>query len=370
MRPVPPTFLNALRGSHKMISEARVLTSYQSGTDPVGTTIPIISGDVAQDAKAAVRSSLSLTTDGTRMWSKKPTGLLTPYGNEVFVRRGIDYGDGTREWVSLGYFGIHDSNQGNANLNGPISLTAYDRMKGIVDARLTAPIQFPPGTRIGDIVIQLVTEVFPLAVIQWDDTTDAKLLTRSLVAEEDRFAFLDDLVTSHGKIMYWDYRGVLIVKNVPSPIETVYNVNAGQNGVMIDMARSISREHTYNAVVVTGEGADTLAPIRVVVTDNDPLSPTYWNGRFGKVPRFFSSPFITNDTQARNAGLSMLLQAKGLPYNVNFSTIVNPALEPFDPINVHTSESDEVHVIETLVTPLRAQDAQTATTREQSLLSR
>lgn len=369
MRPVSPEYLEALRGSHKMVADARVLTTFQTGVDPDGTEIPIISGDVSQDATASVRATLDLTTDGTRMWSNMPSGLLTPYGNEIFVRRGIDFGDGTREWVSQGYFGIYDIDQKGGNLNNPITITAYDRMKGIADARLVAPIQFPAGLLLGDIVLQLVTEVYPLATIEWDDTTDADVLTRSLVAEEDRYEFLNDLVTSRGKIWYWDYRGVLVIKDVPDPTVSVYNVNSGAGGVMVDMARSISREGVYNAVVVMGEGADTVQPVRVVVTDDNPLSPTYWEGRFGKVPRFYSSPFITEESQAVRAGNSLLLQSKGLPYNVDFTTIVNAALEPFDPVNIHTTEGDEIHVIETLVTPLVAADAQTATTREQSLIA-
>lgn len=369
MRPVSPEYLEALRGSHKMVADARVLTSYQTGVDPDGIDIPIMGGDVAQDAKADVRATLSMTTDGTRMWSNTPSGLLTPYGNEIFVRRGIDFGDGTREWVSQGYFGIYDIDQKNGNLNSPITITAYDRMKGIVDARLTAPIQFPAGLLLGDIVLQLITDVYPLATIEWDDTTDADPLLRSLVAEEDRYEFLNDLVTSQGKIMYWDHRGVLVIKDPPDPDVAVYNVNSGAGGVMVDMSRSISREGAYNAVVVMGEGADTVQPVRVVVTDDNPLSPTYWEGRFGKVPLFFSSPFITESGQAVRAGTSLLTQSKGLPYNVDFTTIVNAALEPFDPVNIHTIEGDEIHVIETLVTPLVADTAQTATTREQSLIA-
>lgn len=368
MRPVSPAFLQALRGSHKMIADARILTTYQSGVDPDGVEIPIITGDVSSDASAAIRSTLALETDGTRKWSTMASGLLTPYGNEIFVRRGIDYGDGTKEWVSQGYFRITDTDQ-SSNVNNKISITAYDRMSNIVDARLTTPQQFPAGVFIGDIMLELITEVYPLAVIEWDDSTDAEVLRRPLIAEEDRYEFLDDLVTSYGKIWYWDYRGVLVVKDPPDPLSIVYDVNAGEGGVLVDFKRSLSREGVYNAVVVNGEGADTIPPVHVVVVDDNPQSPTYWNGRFGKVPKFFTSSFITTTDQAVNAGNSMLLQSKGLPYNIDFDTVPNAALEPLDPVGVTTSDGQEIHVIETLVTPLTYADVQTATTREQTIIA-
>lgn len=368
MRPVSPAFLKALRGSHKMVADARILTTYQSGVDPDGEEIPIISGDVSSDASASIRSTLDLDTDGTRKWSVMPSGLLTPYGNEIFVRRGIDYGDGTKEWVSQGYFRITDIQQSD-NLNSPISITAYDRMSNIVDARLTTPQQFPVGVFVGDIMLELITEVYPLAVIEWDDNTDTQQIRRTLIAEEDRYEFLNDLVTSYGKIWYWDHRGVLVIKDPPDPLSTVYDVNAGEGGVLITFDRSLSREGVYNAVVVNGEGADTIPPVHVVVVDDNPFSPTYWNGRFGKVPRFFSSSFITTTDQAVNAANNLLLQSRGLPYNIDFDTVPNAALEPLDPVSVTTSDGQEVHVIETLVTPLVAANAQTATTREQTILA-
>lgn len=366
MRPVSAAFLSALRGSHRMVADARVLTTYQEGVDPIGTFIPIINGDVSYDATADIRSSVSLTTDGTDMWSVQPNSLLTPYGNELFVRRGVDFGNGSVEWVSQGYFRIWSVDQPK-EVDEPITITAYDRMSGIVDAKLVEPIQFLPGDVIGDIVSLLVGNVYLDVTIEWDDDTEFQTLDRSLIAEKERYEFLNDLITSYGKIMYFDYRGVLVIKFPPDPDVPVYRVNSGAYGVLISSDRSISREGVYNGVVVEGEGADSLPPVRAIVTDDNPLSPTYWAGPFGQVPRFFTSNFITTEDQAIRAGVSILQQARGLPYNVDFATIVNAALEPLDAVEIVTEEGDELHVIETLVVPLVPDVAMTATTREQVL---
>jgi hypothetical protein len=111
--------------------------------------------------------------------------------------------------------------------------------------------------------------------------------------------------------------------------------------------------------------------VRALAVDSNPDSPTYWSGPFGKVPRFYSSPFITTTVQAQSAAASILRQSLGLPYSVDFSLVPNPALEPLDPVLVRYSNRDaaETHVIEQLTVPLVASAAMTATTREQTLIA-
>jgi hypothetical protein len=345
-----------------MVSEVRVLTTYQEGVDPDGTVLESITGTVTLSGSADIRGSASVTVDGTEdAWPLDNDDLLTPYGNELFIRRGIDFGNGTVEWVSLGYFRIDDVTQ--KGYNYPITLTCFDRMVGIIEARLLTPVQFVVGTLVGDIVSTLVLEVYPNATIEWDDDTDGESITRAQIAEEDRFGFLSDLITSYGKIMYFDYRGILVIEDVPQDDTPVFNVNSGAGGVLIDINRSRTREGVYNAVVVNGEGADTTQPIFAIVTDNDPTSPTNYNGRFGKVPRFYVSTFITTNDQALRTAQSLLIQTIGLPYSVNFDTIVNPALEPYDPIGLITGANRELHILDTIEVPLEARRPMTANTR-------
>lgn len=362
MRPVSSEFLAAVRGSHRMVADARVLTSYQEGVNPTGESIVILNGNVTLNGSSDIRSSVTMRTDGNRAWADETADLLTPYGNELFVRRGIDFGNGTVEWVSQGYFRLYDVEQTRAP-NGPITLLGYDRMIGIREARLTRPIQFPAGTLLETVVDTLVLEVYPDATIEWDDSTGSTALTREQTAIDDRYKFLEELVTSYSKIMYFDHRGILVIKTQPSDTTPIFNVNSGKDGVLIDLARSRSREGVYNAVVVNGESADTLAPARAVVEDLDTTSPTYWNGRFGKVPRFYSSTFITTDTQANATARALLERSIGLPYSVSFNAVPNPALEPYDPIGVITPQDQERHVIDTLVIPLVSSEPMRGTTR-------
>lgn len=367
MRPVSDAFLRSVKGSHTMVATAIVCSTFQTGVTPTGTEIPILGGDVMLDGTAQVRSSLDLVTDGTAMWPKRADSLLAPYGNEVYVQRGIKYSDDLIEFVGLGYFRI-DAPEQDVAPNGPIRLAGQDRMAGIVDARLVEPVQFLSGASLGHIMETLVLEVYPDAVIEWDDDTDDAVITRSMIAEQDRFGFLDDLVRARGKVWYWDHRGVLVIKSMPDSSMPVFEVHSGKGGVLLELSRQLSRQGVYNAVVASGEANDTAAPVRAVAYDNNPLSPTFYDGRFGKVPRFYFSPFLDTDAQALEAADAILRRQLGLPYSVDLSLVPNPALEPWDPVSVRPGDGQarEIHVLERITVPLTHAARMSAATREQT----
>ena len=365
MRPVSERWLRTVRGSHQMVVEARVVPPGQTGVEPVGATLQVLSGDVSMDATADVRSTVDMTV--LAPWPTGPGSLLAPYGNEIHLRRGIRYGDGSAEWVSLGYHRIDAVEQDG--LDGAVRVSASDRMAGLIDARLLQPVQHPLGKPVGAIVSELVRDVYPDAVIEWDDPLLAFAgLGRTLVGEESRWEYLQDLITSLGQVWWWDHRGVLRIAPPPSPTQPVWAVDSGEGGVLVSLRRSISREGVYNAVVATGEGADEVAPPRAVAYDEGANSPTRWGGPFGKVPRYYSSPFISTTAQAEAAARAMLQQTLGVPYNVDLTMVPHAALEPLDPIVVAHPHGQELHVLETLRVPLSAETAMTGTTREQTLM--
>ena len=370
MRPVSAALLSTVRGSHGMAARARVCTTFQEGTNPDGIELPINTGDVQLDASAQIRSTVDLTTD-PKEWPAGVADLVTPYGHELFVERGVKVGGGVVEWVSLGYHRIDTVGQDDAP-KGAVRIAGKDRMAGIVDGRLTGPRQFTSTASYGDIVTDLIRDIYPTATIEWDDNTYLNTASRAgLVAEEDRFGFLDELIKSAGKIWFWDHRGVLVIRDLPNPADPVYEISHGKDGVLVKLDQEITRDQVYNGVVATGQAADDQAPARAVVVDNWQSSPTVWGGRFGKIPRFYSSPFITTSTQAASAALSLLKQSIGLPYQVNFAAVPNPALEPHDPIKVRYSgqHGARTHVVETLTIPLTAAEAMTGRTREQTVLN-
>lgn len=359
MRAVSARFLSTLRGSHKAIFRAKVCDTFQTGTTPTGTEITIEPGSNVQSASSAqIRSTLNLTT--SESWPLRADDLLAPYGNEVFVERGIEFGNGEQEWVGLGYFRIQAPEQ-DQTPSGPVQITAQDRMAGIIDGRFLTPRQFPSTITRGEMVDTLITEVYPAGVTEWDDTlVRDTALGRTIVADRDRYKALTDLLTSLGKIGYFDHRGIFVVRDAPTITGgAVWTIDAGTNGVLVKMSRSITREGIYNAVVASGEATDSSPPVYAIVADLSPTSPTRYGGRFGLVPRFYTSPFITNVEAARSAASLVLRTNLGLPYQVKLDAIPNPAVEPDDVIEVRYPEAGgnpslrtEVHVVDTVTIPL------------------
>lgn len=367
MRPVTDSFLATIRGSHKAVFRAKVVAPGQTGVSPVGTEIPIISGDVTSDSTADINSTLDLVTAFD--WPTSATSMGAPYGQEIYVERGVQYGNGTAEYVGLGYFRI-DSVEQDRTPNGPLHIGASDRMANVRDGRNTAPYQFGSGAAVGAVIDFVVGEVVPGLVTVYDWDAYSQTLGSDHVVDEDRLKFVNDLVAAYGKVMYFDYAGRLQVKSPPAQNRsTVYTINNGRNGVLVSMKRAISRDGVYNGVVARGESTGTLPPVQGVALDTVPTSPTYWFGAFGKVPRFYSSGFLTTQAQCENAAASMLLTATGLPYTVSLGTVPNPALETFDVITVAYADKSpsETHIVDRITYGLSADGGMAIDTRKQYL---
>jgi hypothetical protein len=348
-----------------MVARARLCEPGQLGVDPDGDELPILGGDVQFDSTADVRSTLSLETSFP--WPTADTDLFNPYGAELFIERGIVYGDGVREWVAQGYFRIYEIGQPRAP-HGTVTVTAKDRMSALVDARTLEPVEFAAGASAEDMYNLLVLGVLPSVTLSFDFDVAAETWDGNHVLEEDRFKFLRDVTQSFGKVMFFSYDGSSRVESVPDPTVPVWTVNHGRAGVLVGADRKLTREGVYNGVVAMGDrtGEGDAAPVRGIALDLDPASPTYWNGGYGQVPRYYSSSFIKTEAQAVDAAEAMLLRAKGFPYEVSFSAIPNPALEALDPVLLTYDDRSlpEVYVLDRLTMPLLATSAMSATTRK------
>lgn len=359
-----------IAGSHQVAFEARVVTTYQDGDDPTGVDIPIIDGTVSLSASSDVSGNLDITTDGDGTWPMRPTELLAPFGNEIFVRRGLILDGGTL-WTPLGYYRIQEPQQGLAP-DGPIAIAGMDRMAGLIDARLLAPRQFTSDRTLHSVFDELVREIYPEATIIFDDATEFDAIGRDIIAEDSRYDVLKELTDSHGKVMFWDTSGILRIQSIPDPQVPKWHVTGGRIGsTLINSTRTVTRDGIYNAVVATGEGAATDEEVvRAVAYDDNENSPTYFFGRFGQVPRYYSSPMIQNETQAFNAAAGLLRKSLGFPYNVSFTSIVNPAMRPYDPVQLLLRDGHrELHVIDSLSIPLTADRSMSARTRQQVLVN-
>ncbi|THV26013.1 DUF5047 domain-containing protein [Glycomyces paridis] len=366
--PVPPATLQALTsGSHTALFEARLVTPGQTGDDPEGETIDLLGGDVQYDATADIYANASVSLAGE--WPRRATDPLAPYGaRELFLRRGIATGDGD-VWVSLGYFRLNSTGEDDVTASGqvPIALTCPDRMAAIIDDRFMAPRQLAAGRTVGAVIRDLVTETMPSAVVDFDDEFEFATLARSVIGQESRLELLRDICKAGAKVMHFGGDGRLKVRSLPGVEAPLWDIAAGEHGVLIKASRKLTRERVYNVIVVRSSGADMNAPVQAIVADMDPTSPTYVNGPFGRVPRFYTSPLLTTAAQCHDAGVALLSQSLGMPYNASLTAICNPAIRPWDTARVTYPTGDrEVHIMQSVTVPLDAATALTGATREQT----
>lgn len=367
-------FADLVRGSHAARFRARVLTTFQTGDDPTGTDLRVITGGVEYNATADIRATGDVTLVGT--WPRARDLSLGPYGTEIFLSRGVVTGMNTDLpidadgilWAPMGYMRITETNQGDA-AKGPIALALEDRMATVIESRFLEPRQWLQGTLVGDIINEVVHEVYPLAVIVWDDDSDLAQLGRSLIAEESRYEVLLTLAEGLGKIFFWNELGQLSFMTAPDEDTPIWEVSAGQGGAMVNADRSLSRDGVYNAVVVTGEGADEIMPVRAVAFDAQESSPTFFGGPFGRIPRFYSSSFITTQQQANNAAINILRRSLGAPYDVGLSAVPNPALRPYDVLQVVYNDGNrELHVVDRVTIPLDVSTPISISTRQSTIV--
>lgn len=363
MRSVTQEWQDSIAASHKLSVLVTVLTTEFEYDLPL-----LVDGNVTLDSTAATRGRCDITLIDDGSWGIVPTSpsdLLAPYGNEIQIKRGIEYPDGSIELVSLGIFRLQDVDVNDTGVGMEIRISAPDRSDRIIDARFEDPWQVDAGTNYGTAILDTLLDAWPEMEYQFATTT---LVSPQLIAEEgeDRWAFCQSMASSIGMELYFDGDGVCILRPAPSVGSPVYSLVEGENEVLIGAARNWTRQGSFNRVISTGENlGDDTPPARGVATDDNPDSPTYYYGPFGKVPRFYSSSFIATDEQATEASNTILLKELGTTQKVSFGSLVDPALEPGDVARITRLRAgiDEDHVIESLTIPLSAQGTMDGSTR-------
>lgn len=361
MRPVSTRFIETLGSSHKIAVEASIV---QTGQVLEG----LVEGAVNLDSTAAIRGSVDLTIIDNGQYNLVPTSpadALAPYGNEIQVKRGIEFSDGTKEMVSLGVFRIDTVDVNDTGQGTEIRISGLDRAASIGDAKFDSPGEVNATTTVSTAIQDLVGDV--RSDIQYRfDAVDFGLPRVAYEEGGDRWELARRLATLSGGELYFDGDGFLVLKPIPSTTDNPSaEITEGEGGVLLSVARRWTRENTFNRVIVTGESMNGSVPFRGDAYDDDSTSPTYYYGNFGEVIQFERSDVVGSAAQAEAAAVGMLEKVKGTTAELSFGSIVQPHIEPGDIVRVKRSalEIDENHVIDRLTIPLTSAAEMSATTR-------
>lgn len=388
MRSASDAFARIIAESHQLSTRVDVLFDREVVTEGLA----VVDGTIRYDRTAARLASLECTIADPLRIPTGPDDELTPYGYELRVWRGIvnpparggmlldengnplldEFGDPLyeAEWneageelLALGTFPIQRSYVEVVDRVSRIS--AMDRSQIVSDARFEDDYQIAAGTNYATAIETLISVgVSGLTYLFPSVTFTTPLLTFS--AQQDRWEAAQSMARSIGHEILFDGLGRCIMRPEPT-FDTVAVATIAVESNLIGAAVSLDREQAYNKVIAFSTNSATGAQYRGTATDDDPASPTFYDGPFGRKPRFYASEFIASNTQATSAAQAILASQLGVAKSIDFSAVPDPRLECSDVVRITCPDLDidALHIIDALTLGLGPEAALSGTCRAQ-----
>lgn len=323
---VSQRFINAV--SHRPGTESGRFV-YEAGLIVGGVEverIPVTGGKVTRDRSSAVRAQCVVTFEGEEWVPTSPDHPLFPAGNELALRRGVEWESGDREMVDLGVFRFSKPKT-SLSEDGNIAVTVdgYDRSRTLSRARFLKKGHFSEKLtheQIAEVIADRVPTAPPANLMI--TTTRSP---RFFVDEgDDPLDITHDIATAASAEFYYDQQGVPVLRPLPDlRAEEDETFGETEESILITIDMELDDEDAYNVVVVVGEREDSpkLVAIR---TDSDENSPTRIGGFYGSYPYIFESQFFTTQAQVNRYADLLLQEKKGILQNISLSSLVRPDL--------------------------------------------
>ena len=371
MWPVTDSFRAAVRQSHKVVSRVDIL----SEGEQIGTLFPV-DGSVSADSRRTVRRTMTMSAvdeDGTLTPTQGARiGLLTPYGTELAVYRGVEYVDGTQELVPVGVFVLTEVSVLEDGEGQRISLQGSDRSIRVSRNKFLDPYQIASGTTVEAGLLALLRDRWADVAVDFP-VTGQVLPTVVIDAQRgnDPWASAVTIAEAYGYDLAFSPDGVARMQLIPDPVadDPVEVYQDGPDAVLTSMTRTFDSGKAFNGVVVSSQGTANDSPVRAIAFDENPNSVTYRFGPFGEVPFFYESSLIVDAGQAVTTAAALLRKATGTAEAITWSQIVNPAHDVLDVVRIRRESQalDVVLMIDRLDIPLSPDGTMNAIARTQEV---
>jgi len=344
--PVSDRFLTRLTEDHTPVTRVELYL-----TDGRVIDLPHTGGSVTVDRGQVIRRTCTVTCPDPALIPRTPSDQLATYGARLRISRGVDYGDGSQELVPLGVFRL-DSVDGDVS-EGPVTLQGKDLSAVVADDRFTAP--YTASGTVASAITALIQRSLPSASVL-NTTGTVTIGRRTFDIEGDSWAACQEIAAAAGAEVYATPDGEFVIATLPDLLTAtpVWEIAAKEGGAYISATRGMSSDRVHNGVLARGENAsDGVAPVSALVTDDDPGSPTYWGGPFGRRPAFYSSSTLISTAACQSAARLKLAELKAPNAVGDFSSLPNPALEAGDVLRiVHPDGYPELHQTASFTVPL------------------
>lgn len=291
----------------------------------IAEDIPLDAGTLEVTADSNVPGRLSLSFPS--LWAPRSVAdPLAVYGQRLSIRQVLTVG--SEEWtVDLGQYRI----QAWDHAAPSVDVEALSLEQLIADYRFNSPYKRPPGATYAGLLKDLCSGLLPVDTSAMTDRGTPGGIAEDW--EEDRMAAVRALQTAWPCDLRVDEDGVLVA----SPERTVGTPDVewthGQANAYVSTGGNALRDETYNGVVARGEKADGT-PVAASAVDDDPASPTYWYGPYGRRQRFYESPLITSRAEALSAAQTVLRRELRRSAQVTVTAPPDPRIEMLDTARV------------------------------------
>ena len=336
--------------SNKFLAEVTARFNYPINIIEVvsGTaqhSLPIIDGDVTLDSTSDVERTFRATVP----FSDTNYSILTDPNAEIRVYRGFKFLDGTSEVVPLGTFML-DSDVTSDEDDCTISFTASDLSRRISRNKITAPIVIKKGTNLKTAITQMAQTAYSFVRLS---LSDVDVVTKSQIVcekgdSQDVWKSMQELAKANGLDIMFNGIGYLTWRTSSSSPVWTFGGSAAPS--LLSREKKAALGDTYNGVVVTSTSTDSEDVIQGVAWDEDPNSPTYYLGTYGKAPIYIESSNVTTVKQAIEYAQSELKKYLGRSESMSWTQLINPALEPGDIVTFY--DQGKQYVIDKLSIPL------------------
>lgn len=366
MYPASAAFKAAVITDHVVIAKAEVWNQ-----DQKLATLAIDKGSVKIDVKSAVRRTcqVHLVTDRTtaNLVPDNDFDTLSPFGNELRLYRGVQFADGSEEYVPLGVFLMTDIDITDNNEGVEITVSGEDRSLKISRNKWLEPYQVVDGP-LEDAIEALLQDRYDDVQTNFP-TTNVSINQVVLGSENENDPWKDavELCELVGYDLYFDNNGIVVMRQFPTVdgAVVVASYNEDATTTVTSLSRRVSSKDTFNGVIYTIEGTEVETPIRVEAWDEDTTSPTYRYGVFGEAPTFITTSVLATEAEAVTAAKLLLNRYIGAQEQISWNGLVDPTLDANDVVYIKASGAkvDRIVIIDSLDIPLSPEDTLNADAR-------
>lgn len=340
MRPASEALRDALQYSYELTFSADLWYDNERRLENLRVIDPSLVADSGRDIEMGGTLSIVWADESGKSIEPTTAGdLLAPFGSRLVVFAVVNVG-GRDERIQVGDFSIvsvpsvdgHPYVWGSQQVHAGqvVEMVVQDRMIEVRRDRFT---QLSQPSQLDSVYAELAS-LTGLAIRR---TLPDAPITRSVVYEEDRLNVVQDLAEILGGRAFMDWDGVLSIRPLDAG-EPVASLTMGDLGTITQLGSSLDSEGVYNGVIIRGQTNDQQVILAEAWIESGPLRATRpgqprtpWH----RVPRFYSSPFITTSEQAQNAAPGLLAQfSSPRASSLQVTCITNPLLQAGDVVTV------------------------------------